>query len=233
VLNQFWAARVNSTSVSSASSCGLSWRPSLPAQHRLVEQFLGRGRDAEEARIHSGHPDQVIDRWCRRLDNCGVIIRKATDADWPAIWPFYKAIVAAGETYAIDPGISAESAARQWMQESPGATFVALDQAGAVLGSASAYPNRPAGGSHVASASFMVEPQRSGQGTGRALGEYVIAWARDQGFRAMQFNAVVETNDRAVTLWESLGFETLATVPRAFRHPVHGYVGLLVMHRFL
>jgi L-amino acid N-acyltransferase YncA len=162
-----------------------------------------------------------------------MLIREATDADWPLIWPFYRAIVTAGETYAIERSIAEESGRRQWMQAPPGRTFVALDETGAVLGSASVYPNRPAAGAHVASASFMVDAARSGQGTGRALAEYVIGWAQEQGFRAMQFNAVVETNERAVALWKSLGFEVLATVPEAFDHPTHGYVGLLIMHRFL
>jgi GNAT superfamily N-acetyltransferase len=79
----------------------------------------------------------------------------------------------------------------------------------------------------------MVDPARAGQGAGRALGQYVIDWARTAGFRAIQFNAVVETNQRAVGLWRSLGFEVLANVPEAFHHPTRGYVGLLVMYRFL
>ena len=79
----------------------------------------------------------------------------------------------------------------------------------------------------------MVDPRHVGRGTGRALGEHVIEWARKSGFRAIQFNAVVETNEAAVKLWRSLGFEVLTTVPKAFDHPTHGYVGLLIMHRFL
>jgi L-amino acid N-acyltransferase YncA len=95
------------------------------------------------------------------------------------------------------------------------------------------YANRPGGGAHVASASFMVDPARAGRGTGRGLGVAMIAWARECGFRAIQFNAVVETNTRAVALWRSLGFEIVGRVPEAFEHPTQGYVALLVMHRFL
>jgi GNAT superfamily N-acetyltransferase len=68
---------------------------------------------------------------------------------------------------------------------------------------------------------------------GRALGEHALDWARDQGYLAMQFNAVVETNTRAVALWRSLGFQVVGTVPDAFCHPAEGYVGLHIMHRYL
>jgi GNAT superfamily N-acetyltransferase len=95
------------------------------------------------------------------------------------------------------------------------------------------YPNRGGPGSHVASASFMVNPERSGLGVGRALGEDMIAWAKAGGFRAIQFNAVVESNAGAVALWRSLGFEVIGTVPAAFAHPSLGDVGLHVMHRFV
>jgi GNAT superfamily N-acetyltransferase len=91
-------------------------------------------------------------------------------------------------------------------------------------------PNRPGRGAHVATASFMVDPDHSGQGVGRALGAHVIAWARQAGYRAMQFNAVVETNTAAMRLWQALGFEILATVPEAFNHPTEGYVGLHIMY---
>ena len=59
--------------------------------------------------------------------------------------------------------------------------------------------------------------------------EAALDFARAAGFRSMQFNAVVETNDRAVRLWRSLGFEVIGTVPGAFDHPEHGPVGLHVM----
>ena len=160
-------------------------------------------------------------------------IRDARPEDWDAIWPFFHEIVAAGETYVYDRDMTEAEGRRIWMVGPPGRTTVATDPEGDVLGTANMYANRGGPGSHVASASFMVDPRRAGGGVGRALGEDMIAWARANGFRAIQFNAVVETNQRAVALWRSLGFEVLTSVPEAFHHPRHGYVGLLIMHRFL
>ncbi len=88
-------------------------------------------------------------------------------------------------------------------------------------------------GSHIASASYMVDPRHSGKGVGRALCVHTVDWARAAGFRAMQFNAVVETNTHAVRLYRSLGFEVLGTLPEGFRHPTQGYVGLHIMHKAL
>jgi L-amino acid N-acyltransferase YncA len=161
-----------------------------------------------------------------------VQIRAATDADWPQIWPFFREIVAEGATYAYPENLTSEEARSFWMAEPPGTTVVAVDGA-TVLGSATVGPNRPGRGSHVATASFMVNPARSGRGVGRCLGEHVLEWARARSYRSMQFNAVVETNAAAVHLWQSLGFEIIGTVPEAFDHQQHGLVGLHVMYRRL
>jgi GNAT superfamily N-acetyltransferase len=161
-----------------------------------------------------------------------VIVRQAIAEDWPHIYPFFSAIVAAGQTYAYPEGLSLEEARPWWVQEPPGATVVAVE-ADKIFGTASMGPNRPGRGSHVATASFMVDPARQGHGVGRVLGNHVLDWARSAGFRSMQFNAVVETNVAAVQLWQSLGFRILTTVPEAFDHPERGFVGLHVMFRSL
>jgi L-amino acid N-acyltransferase YncA len=156
-----------------------------------------------------------------------VEIRDMTDADWQQVWPFWRDTVAAGETYAYPEDLTAEAALALWT--SPARTVVLVD-GGDVLGSATMGPNRPGRGAHVGTASFMVAPAARGRGVGRRLGEHVVAWHRGQGFRAIQFNAVVETNTVAVALWQSLGFTIVGTVPEAFDSRSHGLVGLHVMH---
>ena len=156
-------------------------------------------------------------------------IRDATEDDWPRIWPVFREVVQAGETYAYDATLSSEQARRLWLMSSPSRTVVAVED-DEVLGTATMGPNRPGRGSHVGTASFMVSSAARGRGVGRALAEHVVAWHRTEGFRGIQFNAVVETNTAAVSLWRSLGFTIVGTVPGAFDHPRHGYVGLHVMH---
>lgn len=168
-----------------------------------------------------------------------MLIRDADAADWPAIYPFFRRIVDAGRTYAFPADLTLEQGRGWWMESPPGRTVVAFADgvkaadgvpAGTVLGSAKYGPNRPGRGAHVSTASFMVDPGRAGRGVGRALAEHVVGRARADGYRSMQFNAVVETNTAAVHLWRSLGFSVIGTVPEAFDHPEHGLVGLHVMY---
>ncbi|MFI5759301.1 GNAT family N-acetyltransferase [Streptomyces sp. NPDC051569] len=162
-----------------------------------------------------------------------MLIREATTEDWPAIWPFFHEIVAAGETFTYPLQLGESDARDWWLLKAPNRTVVAVDDAGTVLGTAKMNANQMGNGAHVASASYMVDPAHAGRGVGRALCTHTIDWARATGFRAMQFNAVVETNVHAVKLYRSLGFEVLGTLPEGFRHPVKGYVGLHIMHRVL
>ncbi|MFR9787563.1 N-acetyltransferase family protein [Streptomyces sp. MB22_4] len=158
-----------------------------------------------------------------------MLIRDAVTDDWPRIWPFWHRIVAAAETYAWDPDTDEQAARALWMSPAK-RVYVAEDPAGTVVGSAYLTANYGGPAAHVANAGFMVDPARTGRGIGRALAEHVLAEAVRHGYRAMVFNAVVETNP-AVRLWTSLGFTVLATIPEAFDHPRHGPVGLHVMHK--
>lgn len=159
-------------------------------------------------------------------------IRTCTDEDWPSIFDFYRVTMAAGQSYAFPDNQTLEDARPWWMESPPGQTVVAVEGAN-IIGSAKMGPNRPGRGRHIATASFLVDPRHQGHGVGRALGEYVIAWARGEGYRGIQFNAVVESNHPAVHLWQSLGFRIIGTVPEAFDHPEEGLVGLHLMYHDL
>ena len=139
--------------------------------------------------------------------------------------------MASGDTYAFDPGISREEALAYWLHAANHCHVA--EREGRVLGTYILRANQPGLGSHVANAAFMVAPAARGLGLGRAMGEHCLDEARRQGFRAMQFNFVVSTNESAIRLWQRLGFEIVGTLPGAFRHSQKGYVDAYVMFRSL
>lgn len=158
-------------------------------------------------------------------------IRSATHADRDAIWAIFHEVVATGDTYAFDPGTPRDEALAYWFRDDTH-TYVA-EKDGKIVGSYVLRPNRPGLGAHVSNASFIVATSARGLGVGRAMGEHCLSEARRLGFRAMQFNFVVSTNESAVHLWEALGFKIVGTLPGAFRHSQKGYVDVYVMFRSL
>ncbi|MEY2430474.1 MAG: hypothetical protein QOC92_200 [Acidimicrobiaceae bacterium] len=120
-----------------------------------------------------------------------------------------------------------------WMLPPPAEVWVVDNNLLGIRATALLKPNQLGLGDHVANASFMVHPEHTGDGVGRSLAEAVLARARELGYQAMQFNAVVATNEPAIKLWRSLGFEVVGTIPAGFRHATRGPVDLLIMHRRL
>jgi len=158
-------------------------------------------------------------------------IRAANDADHNAFWKIFHEVVAAGDTYALDPRMSREDALCYWF--GPNTWTYVAESAASVVGTYILRPNQSGGGSHVANAGFMVAPDAQGHGVGRAMAEHCLSEARRLGFRAMQFNFVISTNESAIRLWKQLGFKIVGTLPHAFRHPEKGYVDVYVMYRSL
>jgi L-amino acid N-acyltransferase YncA len=156
-------------------------------------------------------------------------IRAAVASDRDAIWNIFHAVVAPGDTYTFDPAISREEALAYWFE--PSHQCYVAEREGEVVGTYILKANQPGLGSHVANAAFMVSPAARGAGVGRALGEHSLDEARRLGFRAMQFNFVVSTNEPAVRLWRQLGFTIVGTLPGVFRHAQKGYVDAYVMFR--
>lgn len=158
-------------------------------------------------------------------------IRAAADSDHDAIWEIFREVIAAGETYPIDRDIPREEALAYWFKHDAH-VCVAENEKG-IVGSYTLHQNQSAGGAHVANAGFIVSKSARGAGIGRALGEHCLNEARRLGFRAMQFNFVVSTNEAAVKLWQHLGMKIVGTLPGAFRHPARGYVDVYVMYQEL
>ena len=158
-------------------------------------------------------------------------IREANDRDRDAVWEIFRATVTPGDSFVYDPNTPREEAEAYWFAKGT-RTYVA-EQDGRVIGSYILRPNRPGLGNHVSNAGFMVAPAARRLGVGRAMGEHAMKEARRLGYRAMQFNFVIATNESAVRLWQRLGFNIVGTLPAAFRHARKGLVDAYVMFREL
>ena len=160
-----------------------------------------------------------------------MIVRPAEDRDAAAIWRILEPIVRAGETYTLPRDMTRDAALAYW-RAAAHEVFVA-EENDTIVGTYYLRANQMGGGSHVANCGYMTAPEASGRGVARTMCLHSLERAKARDFRAMQFNFVVSTNERAVRLWQSLGFEVAGRLPGAFLHPELGFVDALVMFRAL
>jgi ribosomal protein S18 acetylase RimI-like enzyme len=160
-----------------------------------------------------------------------VHIRPATPHDRDAIWAILEPTLRAAETYTLPADMPCHEALAFWL--APAHEVFVAEQDASILGTYFLRPNQSGGGSHVANCGYITAPSATGRGVARAMCAHSLDRARTRGFKAMQFNFVVSTNERAVRLWQSFGFAIVGRLPGAFRHPSQGFVDAFVMHRSL
>jgi L-amino acid N-acyltransferase YncA len=158
-------------------------------------------------------------------------IRPAADRDVEAIWHIFRAVAEAGDSFVFDPETPFDEFMAFWF--GPRACAYVAEHDSRVVGSYILKPNQPGLGSHVGNAAYMVAPEARGMGLGMALGEHSLKEASRLGYRALQFNIVVSTNEPAMRLWKKLGFAIVGTLPGAFRHATLGFVDAHVMFQTL
>jgi|SRR5713226_7932672 len=155
----------------------------------------------------------------------------ALSADADFVWAILEPTIRAGETYALPREMSREEALDYWF--APRHEVFVAEEDTDILGTYFLQPNLQGGGSHVANCGYVTAPTATGRGVARAMCAHSLDRARECGFTAMQFNFVVSTNERAVALWQTFGFEIVGRLPGAFHHPTAGFVDALVMYRIL
>ena len=160
-----------------------------------------------------------------------VEIREAQEGDREAIWSIFKAVIQTGDTYVFLPDSPQSDLDQYWL--APHMRTYVADLESEIVGTYILKANHPGLGAHVANASYMVHPAAQGRGIGSAMCAHSLEEARQMGFRAMQFNLVISTNEAAVRLWEKFGFAIVGTLPGAFYHQELGYVDVLVMYKTL
>ncbi|MEI6829926.1 MAG: GNAT family N-acetyltransferase [Synechococcaceae cyanobacterium ELA445] len=158
-------------------------------------------------------------------------IRPLGPHHWPGAWSVLEPIFRAGATFPHDPAISEAEARRVWLEE-PQAAYVALDGA-QVVGTYYLKPNAPTLGAHVANGGYGVAEAARGRGIGSLLCRHSQQEAQRLGFRALQFNLVVSTNEAGLHCWHANGFHIIGTLPGAFRHQLLGPVDAHVLFKQL
>ena len=159
-------------------------------------------------------------------------IRDFEKNDWLAVWQIIEPVFRAGETYPYSTEISKEEAYTAWI-DNPSATYIAEDEDNNVIGTYYIKPNQPSLGGHVCNCGYIVGENARGKGAGTMMCEHSQHEAISQGFRAMQYNLVVSTNETAFRLWQKLGINLVGTLPGAFRHKRYGFVDAYVMYKQL
>jgi ribosomal protein S18 acetylase RimI-like enzyme len=158
-------------------------------------------------------------------------IRPALPSDADRIWRVLEPTIRAGETYALPVDLGREQALAYW--SAPGHEVFIAEEREVLVGTYYLRANQLGGGAHVANAAYMVAPAATGRGIAQRMCEHSLEHARRRGFLALQFNFVVSSNERAVRLWQRLGFSILGCLPKAFRLPSEALVDAFVMHRNL
>jgi ribosomal protein S18 acetylase RimI-like enzyme len=155
-------------------------------------------------------------------------IRKATPLDSDEIWDIIKEVISTGDTYVFSPNSSKEKMLGFWMSTDKH-TYVAIVD-GKISGTFFIKDNQPDLGSHIANAGYMTAPAAAGKGIGKAMCEFSIMEAKRLGYKAMQFNIVVKSNENAVSLWKKLGFKIIGEIPDAFQHQQKGFTNAYIMY---
>ncbi|HEX7837936.1 MAG TPA: GNAT family N-acetyltransferase [Kofleriaceae bacterium] len=158
-------------------------------------------------------------------------IRPAVDGDRAEIWAVLEPVIRAGDTLALPRDMTADDALAFWL--APNSDVFVAEHAGDIVGSYYLHPNQRGGGAHVANCGYVTAVHARGRGIARAMCRHSLDHARARGFRAMQYNIVVSTNERAVRLWQAMGFAIVGRLPGAFAHPTHGDVDAFVMYQTL
>jgi RimJ/RimL family protein N-acetyltransferase len=159
-------------------------------------------------------------------------IRRFDKTDWHVLWKIIEPVFRSGETYVYSPDITEEDAYKMWI-DLPEETFVAIDEKNSIAGTYYIKPNQPGLGSHVCNCGYIVSAEARNRGLASDMSIHSQQEAIARGYRAMQFNFVVSTNEGAIRIWKKLGFEIVGTLPKAFKHHKLGFVDAFVMFKQL
>ena len=166
-----------------------------------------------------------------RLKQMGYTLRLFDANDEEQLHQIFREVVDSGSQFPYECS-SIEEFRRQFFNPQ-GQVYVCHNIDGEVIGGFYLRLNFSGRSSHIANAAYMIRSSCRGKGVGSLLIKASLHLAKDQGFRAIQFNMVLSQNILAVKLYQKLGFDIVGVLPEAVRNPDGSYQDGYVMYRKL
>ena len=168
-------------------------------------------------------------------DGSPVQLVLANEQDVEPMRRLYRVIVEEGTSYPHDRFPDEGDFMEYWFRgKSTVAAYVpGRANAAGMVGAFYLKPNWPGRARHVANAGFIVSPDWRNKGLGWLLGNTMLTYARQLGYRSVIFNLVFSENVVARRLWENLGFKALGVIPGAVRKNDGTYQDSVIMFRSL
>lgn len=158
-------------------------------------------------------------------------IKEIKKENFDEIWHIFQDVVKDADSYPYAPDISKEEARELWFSPHSHVYVAYLDN----IPVATRYimPNKPGLGSHVANTGVMIDKHYRGLGLGNKMMEFAIEKSKELGFKGIQLNLVVCTNQASLKICKKYGFEIIGKIPGGFFFKKEKYVDAYVMYKDL
>lgn len=144
-----------------------------------------------------------------------ITVKKYSENDIPEMVRIWNEVVEEGQAFPQEEILDTRSGRDFFASQ----TFcgIAADSSGNVSGLYILHPNNVGRCGHICNASYAVSRDSRGLHIGEKLVMHCLEQGRLEGFKILQFNAVVASNIHARHLYERLGFTHLGVIPEGFR----------------
>lgn len=150
------------------------------------------------------------------MEENNIIIRPFEAKDLPQMAEIWNEIVSEANAFPQEELLTTDTA-NDFFSSQTLTAVAEKESTGEIMGLYILHPNNIGRCGHICNASYAVGKKIRGMGIGRKLVKDCMVKVKENGFKILQFNAVVSTNTAARRLYESLGFEQLGTIKGGFR----------------
>ena len=159
-------------------------------------------------------------------------VRAYTDNDIEAMVTIWNQVVEDGVAFPQEKCLTPESGTAFFAEQTYCGVAEDMDT-GRIYGMYILHPNNVGRCGHICNASYAVDSACRGKHIGEQLVSDCLVQARNNGFKLMQFNAVVENNTHARHLYKRLGFVQVGMIPNGFLMKDGSYQNIFLYYHVL